>query len=225
MNPYINKITGGPVQEQDELEQGAPPAPGGGEPPVEPPVPPEGGGEGGEGDENLEEWQQRMLEQIHARFVQERVEGFTSPEGQAYPPVPVEQAEQRWLRVRPRFLAALNSPEIRQRFDPAMAGAAGAMGRPQGGPARQRPQAGEMCPCCGQIVQQAAPEPEAAPAAEVEPAGELPPEPPVEAAPPAEEAPEPAPEPAPEEEEEEPQPRLPESARRAARMAKSKLDE
>lgn len=202
MNPYINKITGGPVQEQDELEQGAPPAPGGGEPPVEPPVPPEGGGEGGEGDENLEEWQQRMLEQIHARFVQERVEGFTSPEGQAYPPVPVEQAEQRWLRVRPRFLAALNSPEIRQRFDPAMAGA---VGRPQGGPARQRPQAGEMCPCCGQIV----------------PAGELPPEPPVEAAPPAEEAPEPAPE----EEEEEPQPRLPESARRAARMAKSKLDE
>lgn len=131
MNPLIKKITGAPVE---EMHVGMPPGGPGGEgvedaggAPPAPPMPPEGG-EGGEG--GWEDWQERLLNAIKERFVRERVEGFTAPTGQTYPPVPPEEAEQRWTRAEPRFREVIsNDPTIRERFG------GGAPAAPEGGPA------------------------------------------------------------------------------------------
>jgi hypothetical protein len=164
-----------------------------------------------------------MLEQIHERFVSERVQGFSNAQGQQFPPVPREEAEQRWLKVQPRFLDVIqNDPAVRARFSGEQGGGGGGGGQPRGG-------AGGMCPHCGQPMPGGA-EPQGEPEGEMPPPeGEMPP-PEGEMPPPeGEGAPEPEPEPEPVEgegEQAEPEPdrgpRLPESARR---MATRKLDD
>jgi len=48
------------------------------------------------------------LRQIRDRFIEQRVAGFVHPEtGQQQPPVPLADAERRWVAVEPRFREVL----------------------------------------------------------------------------------------------------------------------
>ena len=52
------------------------------------------------------------LRQIKDRFIEERTHGWTHPEtGIAYPPVSPEEAERRWLAVKPKFQRVLLTPD------------------------------------------------------------------------------------------------------------------
>ena len=54
---------------------------------------------------------QAALEQIHQRFVEERVAGYTDPRtGQVYPPASPQEVEERWLAVAPKFQRVLSHP-------------------------------------------------------------------------------------------------------------------
>ncbi len=62
---------------------------------------------------------QRVLDQVKKRFVDERVNGFTSPvTQQTYPPVSREEAEARWLKgPEKRFRDVLmTDEELRAKF-------------------------------------------------------------------------------------------------------------
>ncbi len=76
---------------------------------------------------NWEPWMQRVLDMCRKRFVEERAAGFTPPgSNTAYPPVPREEAEARWLKAEPRFRYLIqNDPEMREKFgtSPAVPGA------------------------------------------------------------------------------------------------------
>ena len=93
-------------------------------PPVAVPAAPEIGPEG-----EWEPWMQRVLDQVKKRFVDERVNGFTSPvTQQTYPPVSREEAEARWLRgPEKRFRDVLmTDEELRAKFGAPPAPAASA---------------------------------------------------------------------------------------------------
>lgn len=157
MNPLIAKITGKPINEQDEeMLHGAPagraPRPRPGQAPALPPEgaapqapegaaaePPAGAAPGGQPAvqaNSVEHW----LQIIKQRFVQERVQGFTNPTtGQTYPPVPPEEAEARWLRQEPKFRATLEEPGYLERLNRQLHGGGGGeqeqdqgMGGPEG---------------------------------------------------------------------------------------------
>ena len=66
----------------------------------------------------MEHWQQAALNAIHTRFVEERVAGFTTVDGQHFPPVSREEAEARWQRSALKFReVVLNSDSaIRKRL-------------------------------------------------------------------------------------------------------------
>ena len=52
------------------------------------------------------------LRQIKDRFIEERTHGWTHPDtGIAYPPVSPEEAERRWLAVKPKFQRVLLTPD------------------------------------------------------------------------------------------------------------------
>jgi len=65
-----------------------------------------------------EPWMQRLLEVARAKFIDERVKGFTHPgTGQTFGPVPQEQAEARWAKAEPKFKAIIQSdPDVRAKF-------------------------------------------------------------------------------------------------------------
>jgi len=93
-------------------------------PPAAEPVAPAAASEG-----NWEPWMQRVLDQVKKRFVDERVNGFTSPvTQQTYPPVSREEAEARWLRgPEKRFRDVLmTDEELRAKFGAPPAPPAGA---------------------------------------------------------------------------------------------------
>jgi len=83
---------------------------------VPPPVEPAAPAAASEG--KWEPWMQQQLDYIRKRFIDERVQGFThTKSGQYFGPVPLEQAEARWLKTEPVFRDVLmNDPEIRERF-------------------------------------------------------------------------------------------------------------
>jgi hypothetical protein len=57
------------------------------------------------------------LDAIHRRFVDERVAGFTTPEGVTHPPCSREEAEARWAKAEQAFMNALSgnvAPEHRE---------------------------------------------------------------------------------------------------------------
>ena len=125
MNPLISKLTGQPVQEQDE-EAGmvhgaaAPGEPAPGEPaPAEPApeAPPEAGAEAGP---YGQDWKQRLLDQVKQRFMAERINGFVHPmTGEQYPPDTPENVEARWQKKLPLFIEVINNdPDVERRFGP-----------------------------------------------------------------------------------------------------------
>lgn len=54
---------------------------------------------------------QRVLAQIAERFVDERLGGFSTPDGQTYPPAAVEDVKRRWATHLPKFKQVLLSPD------------------------------------------------------------------------------------------------------------------
>jgi len=60
----------------------------------------------------------RALEIVHKKFVDERIHGYPAPDGRFVPPVSPEEAEQKWQRIMPRFLAMLRErdPETEGRL-------------------------------------------------------------------------------------------------------------
>ena len=53
-----------------------------------------------------------MLDEIHQRFVREKIEGYKNPKtGQQTPPVTPEEAEQRWQMAAPTFRRILKYPK------------------------------------------------------------------------------------------------------------------
>jgi len=53
-----------------------------------------------------------LMDKLHQRFVDERVEGWVNPEtGEQLPPVTREEAEQRWQKVRALFAKTLLRPD------------------------------------------------------------------------------------------------------------------
>jgi len=54
----------------------------------------------------------RGLEQLKARFIEERTKGFTDPStGQTHSPVSPEEAQQRWAKIEAQFTTALQTAD------------------------------------------------------------------------------------------------------------------
>jgi len=92
-----------------------------------------------EGGPVLETKRTELLEQIHARFIQERTEGFQHPQtGQYFEPVSQEVAEARWEKVKPTMIQKL-AEAGEEMFGPPAGGQPPGSTVPQGRPVPRRP--------------------------------------------------------------------------------------
>lgn len=74
--------------------------------------------------EEIEKLEQRALNSIRDRFIEERVSGFKDREGNLQPPVSREEATARWDAVAARFLETIKTDaDVRKRIglEPATA--------------------------------------------------------------------------------------------------------
>jgi len=90
-----------------------------------------------EAEAKWEPWMDTALAMCKERFINERVKGFTHPRtGATYPPVPPEEAEQRWMKVEPMFRKVLVTDQsVRVKFIGSKEGASEPVTAPSAAPA------------------------------------------------------------------------------------------